>query len=281
MSFEYSVERRLRQQKLRRKARRGEIALRRLYKFIRFLFIMLLFYLVYRIFICHYWYLPNNIYNDKSGKHLEILGNSIVSNDKILNELKKFPFEKKPIYRINPDKIANQIEQLTPVKRAYIRRYWLPARLVIMVEEVTPAIVIAPTENAPVILAFSRTGETIGKEYLPIKDNDVIKILSYGTKGDDYKDWDIEKINSLYKLGKLIEEYSGEKVAYIDLRTPHDAYAQLQTVRLRLGEIDVSVFERIKAIYDILPVIKQKQLKVKYVDLSWKETKYIKEDVGG
>ncbi len=280
MSYDYTVERRLRQQKLRRKARRGEIALRRLYKFIRFIFILFVFYGIYRISAAHFWYLPNNLYDDKSGKHLEILGNNIVSDEQIIKELKKFPLPKKPIYRINPDKAANQIEQLQPIKRAYIRRFWLPARLVIMIEEVTPAIVIAPTEEAPVISAFAITGETIGKEYLPLKNNnDVIKILSYGTKGDDYKNWDKEKINDLYKLGKLIEEYSGEKVSYIDLRKPHDAFAQLQTVRLRLGEIDVSVYERIKAIYDILPEIKNRHLKAKYVDLSWRETKYIKEDV--
>ena len=103
--------------------------------------------------------------------------------------------------------------------------------------------------------------------------------MSYGTKGGDYKNWDSEKINDLYKLGKLLEQYSGEKVLYIDLRNPHNAFAQLETVRLKLGEIDVSVFERIKAIHDILPEIKNRHLKAKYVDLSWKETKYIKEDI--
>lgn len=279
MTFEYSVERRIRQHKLRRKARRGEIAVRRVYKFIRFLFLIFLFYMVYRCAMTHYWYLPQDIYTKNTSKYIEILGNSIVSKEKILNEMKKFPLPNKPIYQINPDKIANEIEQLSPIKRAYIRRYWLPPRLVVMIEEVTPAITIAPTENAPVVAAFAITGEPIGKEYLPLNKNiDVVKILSYGTKGDDYNNWTTEKISDLYKIGKLLEQYTSERNQYIDLRNPHNAYAQMETVKLKLGEIDVSLFERIKSIHDILPEIKHRKLKVKYVDLSWKDTKYIKED---
>jgi len=280
MQNDYVVQRRIRQQKLRRKARRGEIALRRLYKFIRFLFILFLFYAAYRLSAAHYWYLSNDIYDAQDKKHIEILGNSIVSSEKIISEMKKYPLEKKQLYKINPDKIANQIEQLPPVKRAYVRRYWLPARLVVMVEEVTPAITISPAEDAPDIAAFARTGEMIGREYLPLNErSNAVKILSYGTKGDDYEKWDTEKINTLYKLAKTIEGYAGEKVEYIDLRIPHNAFVQTESAKIKLGEIDVSVFERIKAIHDILPAVKELKLKTKYIDLSWRDAKYIKEDV--
>ena len=44
----------------------------------------------------------------------------------------------------------------------------------------------------------------------------------------------------------------------------------------KLGEIDISVFERIKAIHDILPQIKQMSEKIQYIDLSWKDSKYLK-----
>lgn len=273
----YSVERRIKQQKLRRKARRGEILLRRIYKFIRLMIILSVFYGIYRLAYTHYWYLPSDIYNKPTGEYIEILGNTIVSKDKILNEIKKFPLPNKPIYMINPANIANQIEKLTPVKRAYVRRFWLPARLIIMIEEVTPAIIISPSENAPAVAAFSFTGELIGRDYLPLNSkNETIKVLSYGNNNDDYEKWNIEKINNLYKLGKLLEEYSGEKVKYIDLRTSHSAFAQLETVKLKLGEIDISVFERIKPIKNIIPAVKRLPEKAKYIDLSWRESKYIK-----
>ncbi len=76
----------------------------------------------------------------------------------------------------------------------------------------------------------------------------------------------------------MIEVYSGEKVKYIDLRQPHDAYVQLESVKIRLGEIDPSVYERIIPLYSILSEIKQKNIKstLKYVDLSWQKVKYLK-----
>ena len=173
--------------------------------------------------------------------------------------------------------IANGIEQLSPVKRAYVRRFWFPARYVVMVEEVTPALTISPSEEAPAVAALAITGELIGREYLPLSDKfKAVKVLTYGTNNDDYEKWDVEKINNLYKLGKLLEEYSGERVLYIDLRIKHNAFVQLESVKIKLGEIDISVFERIKAIHDILPQIKQMSEKIQYIDLSWKDSKYLK-----
>ncbi len=277
MSDEYIIERRIRHQKLRRKARRNEIMLRRTYKLIRFLFILFIFYFIYRVSFCHHWYLSSNAYNEPIGTSIEILGNEIVTNNKILNEIKKIPIERKPVYMINPAEIANQIETLTPIKRAYVRRYWFPARYIIMLEEVTPAIEIAPAEDVPSVAALAFTGELITREYLPFNRNfNTAKVLSYGTKGDDYENWDTEKINNLYKLFILLGEYSGEKVQYIDLRIPHNAFVQLESVKIRLGEIDPSAFERIKAIYDIMPEISSMKKQIKYIDLSWKDSRYLK-----
>ncbi len=278
MADEYVIERRIKQQRLRRKARRGEIAVRRFYKFLRFILIILIFCGIYKAAYSRYWYFPNDIYSIQNADRIEILGNKIVSKKKIISEIKKFPIENKPIYRINPEKIAGALEKSAPIKRAYIRRYWFPARYVVMIEEVTPAIKIAPTETAPELAAYTLDGEFIGREYLPLKDNNAVKILSYGTKGDDYEKWDTEKIKQLYKLAKQLEAYSGENLEYIDLRNPHDIYAKLRSCKLRLGELDVSLFERIKVVQDILPAIKNMKLKTKYVDLSWKKTQYIKED---
>ena len=196
---------------------------------------------------------------------------------KIISEMRKIPLGNEPLYKINPAGTTHQIEQLPTIKRAYIRRYWLPARLVVMVEEVTPAFTISPSEDAPDIAAFALTGELIPREYLPLKNKQKIpRILTYGTKGDDYDDWDKDRINKLHELSTLIEEYSGEKVEYIDIRNPHNAFAKITSVKLKLGEIDESINERIKPIQDILPQIKPLVDKIQYVDLSWKESKYLK-----
>ena len=274
---EYIVQRRIKRQKLRRKARRGEIVVRRLYKLIRFCFVLFIFYAAYRLGATHYWYLPQDIYTNPVAKHLEILGNKITPDNKIIGEMQKVILPKEPLYKIDPAETARQIELLPPIKRAYIRRYWLPARLIVMVEEVTPAFTIAPSEDAPDIAAFALTGELIPREYLPLKESyNITRILSYGTKGDDYENWDVEKIKKLHNIARLLNEYSGEKVEYIDLRNPHVAFAKLTSVKLKLGELDESLYERIKPIHHILPEIKAIIENVQYVDLSWKDSKYLK-----
>ncbi len=277
MEDNYTVVRKIKQQKLRRKARRGEIAMRRLYKLFRFIIIIIIFYGIYRISLAHYWYFPKDLYTKNTDKYIEILGNNIVPKSKIINEIKKIPIEKKPIYMINPTEAAKALEKLSPVKSAYVRRFWFPARYVIMLEEETPAIVIAPKEDVAEVAAFSYSGKLIGREYLPLNSNiKSAKILSYGTKDDDYEKWNKEKIDELYKLYKELEEYSGESVEYIDLRIPHNAFVQLKSTKVKLGELDTSVYERIKALASIMPKIRNTSESIKYIDISWGESSYLK-----
>ena len=167
MEDNYTVVRKIKQQKLRRKARRGEIAMRRLYKLFRFIIIIIIFYGIYRISLAHYWYFPKDLYTKNTDKYIEILGNNIVPKSKIINEIKKIPIEKKPIYMINPTEAAKALEKLSPVKSAYVRRFWFPARYVIMLEEETPAIVIAPKEDVSLR----------EKNYIKIGENKFIRAL--------------------------------------------------------------------------------------------------------
>lgn len=277
MEHSYIVNRRLKYQKLRRKARRGEILVRRVFKFVRFCFILFIFYATFRLGATRHWFLPNDLYENKPIDRVEILGNSIVSDEKIIEQMKKVQLERKQIFKIDPKPIEYQIEELIPIKRAFVRRFWLPTRLVVMVEELLPVITIAPSEDVQPVIAFALTGELITRDYLPLPENShVIKILTYGNKGDDYDMWDVERIQYLYKLGLMLEEYSGEKVLHIDLRNPHNAFAQLESVKVKLGELDQAVFGRIKPIRDILPQIDNVAGKIQYVDLSWKDSKYLK-----
>lgn len=277
MEDNYIVLRRLKQQKLRREARRGQIKLRRLYKFIRFLFVLFVFYSAYRLLLVHYWYVNPNIFQIKDNNHIEILGNKIVSNEKIYETLSDYIVEKKPIYKINPNEISRRIKRLSPIKNVYVRRFWLPARFVIMTEEVTPVLTIAPSEEAPLICAFAITGELIPREYLPFDEKlKTVKILTYGTKGDDYNDWSKEKVLQLYKLAMTLESYTDENVEYIDLRNPHNVFVKITDTKIRLGELDSSLYKRINSVGSILKEVKPMLSKVKYIDLSWKDSKYLK-----
>lgn len=272
----YSVQRRIKQHKLRRKARRVEIIVRRLFKIFRFCLVLFMFYCIYRLANAHYWFFPQDMLS--TGRNIEIHGNSIVSGKKILSEIRKIHIGNEPLYKINPDEMVKELEALPPIKKAYIRRFWFPARLVVMVQEVIPAVIISPSEMTPEVAAYSFDGEFISREYLPLtKKPYAIKVLSYGTKDDDYEKWDIKKIMSLYRLVKETEHYSGEKVQYLDLRIPNNAFIQLETVKIRLGVLDLGVFERIKELASMMASNDVKRLasNTKYIDLSWSDVRYI------
>ena len=81
----------------------------------------------------------------------------------------------------------------------------------------------------------------------------------------------------LCRLAELLEYYSGEKLQYLDLRKPDNAFAQLRTFKVRLGILDYNVFERIRALSSMLKSAEIKELapRAKFIDLSWSQVQYI------
>ena len=182
-----------------------------------------------------------------------------------------------PIYMARTSSIKKELMQLEPVENVYIRRYAFPARMQIILRERTPFITIAPDIKASPVAMFTTDGKLIGKEFLPLsKSYKTILVLSYGNKGDDYHKWDLKKLKEIQKIVKYIETYSKETVEYVDFRNPNDIYVKINTVNIRLGKIDDTVFKRIERIPSILPQVKQVKAKVKYLDLSWEKVNYLK-----
>ena len=100
--------------------------------------------------------------------------------------------------------------------------------------------------------------------------------MSYGNKGDDYHKWDLAKIQQIRKIVKYIETYSKEPVEYVDFRNPNDVFVKVETVNIRLGKLDDTVYKRIERVPSILPQVKLVDSKVKYLDLSWEKVNYLK-----
>ncbi len=273
-----SVRRRMKLFKLQSKARRARIRITRLYKFSRFLLVVGIFYFCYLVINSSHWFFPTNYRFEKNhSERLEIIGNSLVPEKKILTSLEGLKTNGIPIYKQNSKEIKDKLEKIVPIKRVFVRRYWFPARYVIMIEERVPLLLIAPSETSPAVAMYTSCGKYIGREYLPLTSAyDTTLILSYGTQGDDYEKWDMEKIKLLDKLSKTITKYSGERVSYIDLRQPRDVYVQLPSVLIRLGDLDYTVFKRAEYIKSILPQIKNIHEKIKYVDLRWADSRYLK-----
>ena len=178
---------------------------------------------------------------------------------------------------VKTDNLKKSIMQLDPIQDVYIRRFWFPARMQIIIIERTPAITIAPDEKVAPIAFFSSDGKLIGHDYMPLSsDFKVVRVITYGS-GDDYRNWDKTKVNNFKKLALTVEVESGENVEYIDYRNPKDVYVKIPTANIRLGSFNAGTYDKIHRLPSLLPQVKMLNKKVKYIDLRW-DSNYIKLD---
>ena len=269
--------RRLKQAKMQRQVRKSQRRLNRLRSlwktFVFFSMLALCFY----ILKMPQWRLHTNAFDSINSPALEIVNNKIVPSQKILAALRRNQVSTRPIFLVKTDNLKESIMKLEPVQDVYIRRFWFPARLKIIIVERTPAITISPDIEVEPIAFFSSDGKLIGRDYMPLpQDYKTVKVITYGS-GDDYRNWDKTKINNFKKLAAFVEADSGESVEYIDYRNPQDVYVKIPTVNIRLGTFNSGSFEKIHRIPSLLPQVKMLNKKVKYIDLRW-DTNYIKLD---
>ena len=223
------------------------------------------------------WRLHTNAFDSLSSPALQIVNNKIVPAHKVLSALRRNQVSTRPIFLVETDDLKESIMKLEPVQDVYIRRFWFPARLKIIVIERTPIITISPDINVPPIAFFSTDGKLIGRDYMPLPDEyKTVRVITYGS-GDDYRNWDRTKVNNFKKLAATVEADSGESVEYIDYRDPKDVYIKIPTVNIRLGSFNAGSYDKIHRIPSLLPQVKMLNKKVKYIDLLW-DTNYIKLD---
>ena len=272
-----NIERRVKINQMQRNVRRSQMGLKRLRAFLRFVMVCLLVFAAYKVYKLPQWYLNKNIFSSASNNTLSIIGNNITPTYRIISVLRQYPVPQRPIYLFDTSKIEKEIEKLPPVKKVYIKRLWFPARLGIIIVERRPILSISPAPDVAPIAFFAEGGKLIGREYLPLKNtNDTILVLTYGTKGDDYRNWDEAKIKKIETIVQAMEQFSGQKVEYIDMRNPKDIYIKIPEVNVRLGELNYMALSRIRNISAILPKLKTLEKKIKYIDLRWEDTQYIK-----
>lgn len=273
----YNQKRRLKQAKLQRQIRQTQRRLTRLRIMYKIFLIIGLIALIWLILKMPQWKLPENAFNSVNSPALEIINNHIVPEQKILSALRRNEVPKEPIFLVKTDNIKKSITQLEPVQNVYIRRFWFPARLQIIIMERTPIITISPNLDVAPIAFFSSDGKLIGREYMPLDESyKTVSVITYGS-GDDYRNWDVTKVKNFKKLADLVEAETGEEVEYIDYRNPKDVYIKIPTVNIRLGSITPSSFDKIQRLPSLLPQVKMINKKVKYVDLRW-DTYYLKLD---
>jgi len=268
-----SQKRQLEYFKKRRKLHKVKVFLSRIRIFLR------LFFIVGACFFFLYlaknpgWYLPKDIFNTYPNSYLKFEGNHLVSNINLLNAVRKVKIPDKGIYRIDTKPFEREIKKLSPVKHVYVKRFAFPASLKIVIEEKVPVVSIAPNNDVQPLAVFADDGTIIGKNFLPPNlQLDTYKVLTY----EDYYQWNKKQIDYIQFLAKTAETYSNEKVQYIDLRNPDDARIQLQSVAVRLGQLNRNVFKRLKKISAILPQTVNLNTQIDYVDLRWEDSAFIK-----
>ena len=125
--------------KRKRNQKRIKNAINQTHFLLKILSTIAVLWLTSRLAILPNWYLPQDAFDKYPSKHLRIISNNLTPNEKILKKLKSIPMENKPIYMIDTAPYENAIKELNPIKKAFVRRYWLPARLEITLEEEIPA----------------------------------------------------------------------------------------------------------------------------------------------
>lgn len=234
--------------------------------------------ITYTLVVLPQWCLSPDAFDSVRNSALEITNNRIVPSHKVLSALRCNPVPLEPIFMVKTDNLKDSIMNLEPVQDVYIRRFWFPARLKIIIIERVPVLTISPEADAPSIAFFSTDGKLIGRDYMPLDSSyKTWKILTYGTK-DDYRSWDEAKVQKFRSIAQVVEKLSGEKVEYIDYKNPDDVYVKIQSVNIRLGKFSNSTMERLARIPSLLPQVKMLNKKVKYIDLRWEKTNYIKLD---
>ena len=276
---EYSsrMNRSIKTSRYQRVVQKKSVMLKRLRGLLRFLITLILIYLTYVLMTVDYWYLPKDTITSYKIKRIEIVGNRITPTYKIVNSISSIELPHKPIYMIDTDEFVKKISTLASVRKVYVKRLWAPARIIIYIEEREPVLTIAPSKDVLPIAYFSIDGTLVGRDYLPLPEGyNPFLVLSYGNKNDDYTKWNKDRVLFIDKLVRTIEKASGEKVEYVDMRKPDDVFIKLTSTNIRVGELDTNTYNRIKDIKSILAKTRSFEKKIKYIDLSWEESKFIK-----
>jgi len=227
-------------------------------------------WVIFQISTLPFWYLNENIFASYPNKQLEFEGNNIISTKQIMKKLQEISLPDKPLYLIDTTSIEKKLEEMPPVKKVFIRRYWLPARLKIVIDERTPVLSIAPNHKVEPIAALTLDFykvQILEKQYLPLPEGlKTYKIITY----DDYSAWKPSLTSYLHNLAQYLENAAGDKLIYLDIRNPDDVYAQMKNVRLRIGGIKGrEIFDRIQKVNSVIPEAMKIKNNINYIDLRW------------
>ena len=129
----YHQNRRLQQARMQRQVRKSQRRLNQLRSLWRMFIILFLCAVGLLVLKMPQWRLHKNAFDNLNSQSLEIVNNKIVPSNKILSALRRNQVSTKPIFLVKTDNLKKSIMQLEPIQDVYIRRFWYPARLQIII----------------------------------------------------------------------------------------------------------------------------------------------------
>ncbi len=267
-NHEREAKKRLRQRRVRGK----QNSLKHIHTFCRFLLSSLLLVGVYYFVKLPQLYISQEAFTNSDSEVIKLVNNEIVPDEKIYKLLSGFQVDGWPIFAQKTDELKNLLKTLPPVEDVYIRRYAFPARMDFIFRERIPVISVIPDVNSCPYAYFTQDGTLVGKEYAPyIAEFHTLNVLATGYQNDVYHNWKKDDVDELLRFARYVENCSKENVEYIDFRNPDDIFVKISSLKIRLGKLDASAFERVQRLTAILPEIKLMDVKIKYLDLRWKD----------
>ena len=266
----------VRRKQKERKIRKQRKKLRILKSLLRLLVFALLVFCMYEIVLFPQWYLKPDAFSKPDKELVTIVNNRLIPSSVLYDSIKNTKVKKIPIFLMSVKPIKKEIFKIPVVKNVFVRRYGFPARIQIIVRERVPVTVIkTDLKQKPIAFVTADGVLVLNQKYMEhAQSPDTLIILAKNPNFE--KDWTVKRIEYISKIAKSVETYSQEKVEYVDMNTPNDAYVKIESTNIRLGVLDSTVFERIKRIYTILPQIDGVDGTIKYVDLSWDKVNYLK-----
>jgi cell division septal protein FtsQ len=195
-------------------------------------------------------------------RDIEVRGNSVVAVEQIRGALASDVG--KPLYKLDPQRLAGQVRSLEAVRYAFVRRYLLPRpHLVVEVLEEFPWATLATDPGRPPDLVISETGRLIPISQFPSLVKPQFKI--YGTA--DLR-LSRAQVAQWAAWVAYIEAQTGEKVTYLDMRQPQDVRVQDGDLYFKIGSADSTLTRRLARLASLMPALVPFRGRLEYVDLS-------------
>ena len=205
-------------------------------------------------------YLPWSI-RDINGQ-IEVHNNKVVTSNQIREALKDVANQ--PLYQLDPQKLEERVTDLSIVKQAFVRRYALPKRrMIVEVLEEFPWASFGTDPDKPTEAVICESGRIVSVADFPKVVQPDLKV--YGPANLDLSAKDVSQWATWLNL---IAKQTNYPVQSVDMRDLQNVIVQDGDLSLRIGSPDTTLTRRLSRLSSLQPAIEPLKERVEYIDLA-------------